>query len=228
MKKQEILIRVFSWIITILVPLTVIMLAVRVLITPLFPRIEYRLPGFPDDPYGFTLGDRLRWSAPAVKYLVNARDISYLAELRFDDGEPLFNARELRHMQDVKGLVTGMRIALIASCLIIAVLLILAWRRKALRMFVKGGCRGGWGLIGLVAIVLLFILLNFNNLFTWFHQVFFESGTWMFYTSDTLIRLFPMRFWQDAFIFVFGVSFLAGVLIVFFCRRMQNNSTNQA
>ncbi|MEJ2126169.1 MAG: hypothetical protein P8X84_01420 [Candidatus Bathyarchaeota archaeon] len=28
----------------------------------------------------------------------------------------------------------------------------------------------------------------------WFHQLFFTSGTWTFYTSDTLIRLFPMRF----------------------------------
>ena len=37
----------------------------------------------------------------------------------------------------------------------------------------------------------------------------------MFYTSDTLIRLFPMRFWQDAFIAVglFSLIF-AGLLIV--------------
>ncbi len=48
--------------IVILVPFILIMTLVRLLLTPLFLQIEYRMPGFPLDPYGFTLQDRLQWS----------------------------------------------------------------------------------------------------------------------------------------------------------------------
>jgi integral membrane protein (TIGR01906 family) len=45
-------------------------------------------------------------------------------------------------------------------------------------------------------------LINFDSLFTEFHRIFFEGDTWLFQTSDTLIRLFPLPLWQDAFIFI--------------------------
>ncbi len=63
--------------------------------------------------------------------------------------------------------------------------------------------------LGIIAV----IAVNFNALFVQFHQVFFESGTWTFLFSDTLIRLFPVRFWQDAFIFI-GAASLVEALVV--------------
>jgi len=45
---------------------------VRLLISPVYPNVEYRLPGFPADTFGFTLADRLRWSAVSVGYLDGA------------------------------------------------------------------------------------------------------------------------------------------------------------
>jgi integral membrane protein (TIGR01906 family) len=79
--------------------------------------------------------------------------------------------------------------------------------------------RGGWALVGFIGVILVFVALSFSNLFTWFHQIFFESGTWQFYTSDTLIRLFPMRFWRDAFIFVGIMSLLLGVLTIVISKK---------
>jgi integral membrane protein (TIGR01906 family) len=55
------------------------------------------------------------------------------------------------------------------------------------------------------------VLVAFSVFFVFFHQVFFESGTWVFRFSDTLIRLFPQRFWRDAFIAI-GLLSLAGGL----------------
>jgi uncharacterized membrane protein len=50
-------------------------------------------------------------------------------------------------------------------------------------------------------------------LFVGFHQVFFDAGTWTFAYSDTLIRLFPERFWQVAFGAVaLGTGAMAGLL----------------
>lgn len=204
--------------VSILTPLVLLMLSIRVLITPLFPQIEYRLPGFPDDPYGFSLEDRLKWSAPSIRYLVNFEDVAYLGNLQFEDGEPLFNDRELSHMVDVKAVVSGMRIALIVAILGIAVLGYIMIRADAGDQFRTAVYRGSWALIGIIVGILILLAINFNQLFTWFHQLFFMSGTWVFYTSDTLIRLFPMRFWQDAFIFVGGFSLLLGLILLILTR----------
>ena len=93
--------RILSLIVTLLIPLALLFLGLRLLLTPAFLQLEYRMPGFPDDSYGFTLEDRLHWSRYAVEYLVNDSGIEYLGNLIFEDGSPLFNERELSHMLDV-------------------------------------------------------------------------------------------------------------------------------
>lgn len=219
MKKQKALGNLIGIPITILWPFALLMMTIRLLINPWFAQVAYRLPRFPEDPYGFTQLDRLKWSAPTIRYLVNNQDISALENLKFEDGTPLYNARELSHMVDVKELVFGMRIALAIIMVVIAILSFIALRIGRERRLIMAFNQGGWGLVGLIASILLLVALSFNQLFTWFHQIFFESGTWQFYTSDTLIRLFPMRFWRDAFIFVGITSLLLGILTIFFSNK---------
>jgi uncharacterized membrane protein len=55
-------------------------------------------------------------------------------------------------------------------------------------------------------------------MFVAFHNVFFEAGTWQFLFSDTLIRLFPERFWRDTFIAVGVLSAAAGFAVAYFLR----------
>ncbi len=222
MTSEKAVMKILGWLITVLIPVILLMMSIRLMISPVFARFEYRLPGFPEDPYGFTLQERLRWSEPAINYLVNSEDITYLSSLQFDDGELVFNARELRHMQDVKQVVTGMRIALAVCMLGLLGATYFAVRRESKSYVLTAYRRGAWALIGLIVAVLSFVALNFNNLFTWFHQIFFESGTWQFYTSDTLIRLFPMRFWRDSFAFVGVLSLLLSGLILLFSRNQKS------
>lgn len=222
MKDQPVGRKILGWVITLITPIIVLMLSIRILITPVFARIEYRMPGFPEDPYGFSLEDRLKWSEPSIRYLVNSEKISYLENLSFSDGKAIFNASELSHMQDVKNVVTGMRIALSVLAVGFLVVVFFAVRDKWRNLLLVALRRGGWGVVGLIAAILTFVALSFDQLFTWFHQIFFESGTWQFYTSDTLIRLFPMRFWQDAFIFVGVISLVIGILLIVFCKPKTN------
>lgn len=222
MKEKNIGINILGWAVTVLMPLMVLMFSVRLLITPFFAKVEYRMPGFPEDPYGFSLEDRLKWSAPSIEYLVNSESITFLGTLVFEDGEPIYNASELSHMEDVKAVVTGMRMALaglMIGLVVVSGIAVRKGRRNTLLLAIR---RGGWGVLGLIAVVLLLLVVNFDQLFTWFHQMFFTSGTWQFYTSDTLIRLFPMRFWQDAFIAVGGISLAIGILLIVFCKPKQN------
>jgi integral membrane protein (TIGR01906 family) len=202
---------ILSWLLTLLTPFALIFLGLRLLLSPLFLQIEYRMPGFPEDSYGFTLADRLHWSPIAVRYLLNDADISFLSDLTFPDGSPLFNERELSHMLDVKNVVQpALKIGYGVWFVILGLGIWAQWGRW-LPVYLRGLKRGGWLTIALVAVIGIFAATSFWTFFTDFHSLFFEGDSWLFYYSDTLIRLFPMRFWQDAFLVV-GVIALAGGL----------------
>ena len=67
-----------QWVISILTPLVLLMTAINLLISPAFAIIEYQMPGFPEDRYGFTQEDRLEFSRYAISYLRNQEGIEYL------------------------------------------------------------------------------------------------------------------------------------------------------
>ncbi|RPH56830.1 MAG: TIGR01906 family membrane protein [Chloroflexi bacterium] len=205
----------FSWLITLLAPFAVIMLVVRLLLTPVFLQIEYRMPGFPADSYGFSQADRLRWATPSLAYLTNDAGIDFLADLKFDDGTPIYNERELSHMLDVKIVVQKL---LNAWLLVLGLLAALAiWARLAnwLPEYRLGWRRGGFLTLGLLLTISLFAAVSFWQFFTLFHSLFFSGDSWLFEFSDTLIRLFPLRFWQDCVIFIGGLSVLLGLALGF-------------
>jgi integral membrane protein (TIGR01906 family) len=217
-----------SYLISLLTPIALIGLALRILLTPIFYTVEYNMPYFPTDEYGFTKSDRLQWAPFAVKYLVNGADISYLGDLKFDDGTPLYNERELSHMADVKQVVINALGVWTISLIILAVLAFLAKRGKWTPDYVNGLRRGGMWMIGLAAALGLVagsgILINpdvFWQFFTLFHQVFFTGDSWLFYYSDTLIRLFPMRFWEDAFLWAAILALGGGIGLAFGVRAKE-------
>jgi integral membrane protein (TIGR01906 family) len=207
-----------SWVITLLVPIALIGLAVRLVLVPVFLQVEYRMPYFPPDDYGFTTQQRIQWATYAWNYLVNSAGPGYLGDLKFEDGKPLFNEREVSHMHDVKGVIQGTMMAWYASLALLALLGVWAWRACWLASYRQGLRRGGWLTIGLAALIGSIVVIGiamdpdvFWNFFAWFHSLFFKGNTWIFAYSDTLIRLFPIRFWQDTFLAA-AVIVLAGGL----------------
>lgn len=211
-----------SRLVSLLTPLALLGFALRVLLTPLYYTIEYNTPYFPADEYGFTKEDRLRWAKPSVEYLVNDADISRLAGLQFDDGVPIYSGDELRHMEDVKGVVRGSLNIWYASLAVLFALALLFWRMNALPEYLNGLRRGGLWMIGLAMTLGLIagagILLNpeiFWTFFSGFHTLFFEGDSWLFHYSDTLIRLFPIRFWQDAVIAMAVIALGGGAALAF-------------
>jgi integral membrane protein (TIGR01906 family) len=211
---------ILSWLVTILIPVVLIGLAIRVLLTPLFYQLEYSMPYFPPDRYGFTKEDRLKWAPYAVNYLVNSADISYLGDLQFDDGTPLYNERELRHMTDVKNVTQSALRLWYISLALLAGLGVWAWFGNWWQYFLLGLKRGGWLLVGLAVTIALIVVVGiavnpnvFDNFFVLFHSLFFEGDSWLFLFSDTLIRLFPIRFWQDAFLLAAVIALGGGLAL---------------
>ena len=209
-----------SFLVAILVPLALIGLGMRALLTPAFLNIEYNMPYFPQDTYGFTKEDRLHWAPYALEYLVNGADISYLGDLTFDDGSPLYNERELSHMVDVKVVTKGALNVWYISLASLLMLGIWSWRDGWMQIYRQGLMRGGWlmvwfaGAIGVIVLIGIVIAPSvFMSLFVGFHALFFEGDSWLFLYSDTLIRLFPLRFWQDAFLIAAVIALGGGIAL---------------
>lgn len=224
--KSSLILLILSFLASLFTPLALIGLALRILLTPLFYTVEYNLPWFPADEYGFTKEDRLKWAPYAVNYLINDADISYLGDLTFDDGSPLYNQRELEHMEDVKEVTQAALQVWYLSLAMLLILLILSWKLNTIPQYLNGLQRGGWWMIGLAlaiaAIVGTGILISpdiFWAFFSWFHSLFFEGDSWLFLYSDTLIRLFPLRFWQDAFLWAAVIALGGGAGLAFGLRR---------
>ena len=217
-------IKIFSVLITIAVPLLLLMTSIRILLNPFFLDYEYNLPSFPADEFGFSKADRLHWGKLSLQYLTNDAGIEYLADLKFENGNPIYNERELSHMLDVKNLIQLMIKIMIPLAAFLLVTWLLAWRIGWLPQFWKAVSQGGWATLALIALVLLGVLLDFDALFTGFHRIFFTGSTWLFYVDDTLIRLFPEKLWSDAFTFMGALTLAGGVICTFLGARLAHKT----
>ena len=203
----------------IIVPLIIIFIGLRLLLTPVFLSIEYQLPGFPQDMYGFSQNERFVYSNIAMDYLLNGSEIDFLASQQFPDGSSLFNSRELSHMEDVKNVVKSSLAIGYLTCILFIILGVLSIRLKLTNLFLKGIRYGGWVILGLIAFIGIFALISFWNFFAVFHSLFFQGDSWIFSYSDTLIRLFPLKFWQDAFLFEGIFAIITSFVILIFTKQ---------
>jgi integral membrane protein (TIGR01906 family) len=221
MKKVVPVIKVLTIIVVIFFT---VLTSARFLFSPLFRRIEYKMPGFPEDVYGFTNTERYEWAKISLDYLLSRDTIDYLEAKKLSTGEPLYNERELSHMQDVKELIAD---ALITWYITIALLILFglfAAEAHFKPAFWEAFSRGGLATLLVIVLLVFAVLTSFDQLFTSFHHLFFEGDTWLFNYSDTFIRLFPMRFWQDGFIFL-GILSAVNSIIVFAVGRAVCNKT---
>jgi integral membrane protein (TIGR01906 family) len=210
---------ILRWVYIILVPVLLFMTSIRIFLNPWVFVFEYHRPNFPPDSYGFSLEDRLKWSDISLQYLLNQAEPSFLADLQFPDGSPLYNAAEVSHMVDVKILIQRMIMVWYLILVVFAATGWITWRKGVWKEYLGSLFWGGWVTLALIAAVILGVTTGFDALFTGFHRIFFTGDTWLFAYSDTLIRLFPMVFWRDAFIGVGGVSALGALILIVVFRR---------
>lgn len=196
----------------LLLPLALVAVAVRVVATPLFLWAEYRRPGFPEDPYGFSADDRMVLGSYGVDYVLNWAPPAFLGGLTDGDGARLFLSSEVAHMTDVK-FVLQSALAAVAVLAVLGVVSCLYLRAKAPGAASGALFFGSWLTVVLLVLLAVAALLAWQQFFALFHSVFFADGTWTFRNSDTLIRLYPTQFWMDAAITV-GVLALLGALAV--------------
>ncbi len=208
--------RLAHWIIVVTLPLVLMMLASRLVMTPAFLSFLYTRDGFPQDVYGFTTEDRLSYGVLGLQYLLERQPITFLSDQTLP-GErcfpmqasecSMFNARELQHMVDVQNVTWLLFVAACVAAIICTASLWTLRRQRALLITaVEAACIT---LVVAVLTIAVAVVFAWDTFFDVFHALFFEEGTWRFFYSDTLIRLYPEQFWMDSAIAV-------GVLSVIF------------
>jgi integral membrane protein (TIGR01906 family) len=214
----------------VLVPLLLISTSLRALVTDR----DLILRGFQENRVDLTTG----LDAPQLERIADA----FVAYFQAPPGplqmqvqvrgqtRPLFNDREVQHMEDVQALIQFfLRLQLIA----LAVVVVRVGAAVGLdRSTVPIGRELLWSaglVVALVAVVGVLSMIDFTELWTRFHQIAFRNDLWQLDPSrDYLIMLFPEPFWFTATIRLattialetVGVALL-GVALLFSPRLLQ-------
>jgi len=216
--------RLIQLVITLALPAFLVLTNVRLLTSQAYLRYEYGKPGFPE-PARFTLEERREFARASVAYLLTDSSIETLRDLA-DEGEPIYNERELRHMEDVKALTSkAFPLQVILGLFLLALVGGMVYRSGESRRAALRGLTGGAVLTWVILVGLtLLVVFNFDWFFTRFHLIFFEGDTWLFSATDTLIRLFPPQFWFDASLLTGALTLaqaaVVGAVAWFFGRKM--------
>lgn len=216
---------------TLAAPLLLVISSVRLVMSYEFLRFEYLRPDFPADSYGFSAQDRLIYAPYGIDYLLNGEGIDFLGDLRLRGDKcwpplpetadcPMYQPRALAHLVDAKRIIKTVFSLAFLLGLTAGSLVCLAYRsadyRPAIR---KGLIHGSFLTLAAVATIAILALTAWDFFFDRFHELFFAAGTWRFAFSDTLIRLFPERFWFDAAIAIGLLSSAAAIIILIFYHK---------
>jgi integral membrane protein (TIGR01906 family) len=181
----------------LLLPLLLISTSLRGLVTDR----EFMLRGFRDNQVAQTTG----LDDPQLERIADA----FVAYFQAPPGQiqmqvtvrgqsrPLFNDKEVTHMEDVQALIQWFLRAqiVVAGVAVVRVLMAVFVDRSPLPF----GRELLWSaglMVGIVVLVGVLSFIDFSELWTRFHQVAFRNDLWQLDpTRDYLIMLFPEPFW---------------------------------
>ena len=188
--------------------------------------VTYWTPGYYEHEYEkynvtaavhMEMDDLLQVTDEMMDYLRGDRDDLHV--MTVVDGSPreFFNAREIAHMEDVRGLFLGAitlrRVCLAAAA--VCVLLMAALKADLKRTLPRMLCAGTGLFFLLAAGIGLLIASDFSRYFVVFHHIFFDNDLWILNpATDLLINIVPEPFFADTALRI-GLTF-GGAVLVFF------------
>ena len=213
--------RILKTFLVLLIPIILILGTARLLATDAYLSYEYGKPSFPPDAYGFTVQQRFILASTNIHYVRAHLPDNELSKQNLN-GTAIFNDREVAHMADVQT-VFQFALRVWQFAFILFVLLAFVLWKKGEQTMVTAALRQG-GLLTSVIILMIGLLAVFawQAWFEMFHRLFFDSGSWLFSYTDTLIRLFPIEFWFDSVLTISILSFVGGTLLALLGWRGQN------
>jgi integral membrane protein (TIGR01906 family) len=127
-----------------------------------------------------------------------------------------FNQREVTHLADVKNLI-GIFAWVQEACLLYIIgYIFLGYyilKRKWWPMLAKRLIWACGFTLGLFAVAGIAIAIDFDGVFTWFHELSFSNTLWLMLPSDLLAKLYPEEFFFDATLFLVIATVIECVLM---------------
>lgn len=234
---------IVKWLVIVAMPIFLGFSTIRLFVNnaELYVRYEYGKATFPPDLYNtgeverrrldlepFTPEQRRELALVAVDYLQRPETPSAVIHLLEEQqlpgtDRPLYNEAEIDHMLDVKRVTDAIaRINWLAAAIVLGGLALLSVRRETRPVAYDALFRGGVATVAVLLFIGLFILLAWNTFFVQFHELLFPPDSWSFAYTDSLIRLFPEKFWFDFGVLLSATALLLGLttaLLGYFLRR---------
>src|SRR5712692_10806975 len=184
----------------LLLPLLIIGTSLRGLVTDR----DLMLRGFRDNQVATTTGlddPQLQRIADAfVAYFQGPPGQIQMQVTAFGKSRPLFNDKEVAHMEDVQSLIQFfLRMQIVAAAAVVLRLGVAVVSERATAPIGRELLWSTGLMVALVVVVGVLSLMDFDALWTRFHQIAFRNDLWQLDPSrDYLIMLFPEPFWFTA------------------------------
>ena len=182
-------------------------ISVRIAFTEKFVEWEYAKKDFPPDRWGMTREERLELAKLGLRAVLSDEGMEEFKSKRLKNGRNAFTKREIKHMEDVKNFLSLYfpSVYFLTLLWIFGTILL-----KEPRVLIFSG------LFNTLLLIFLGILTftNYKKAFEVFHNIVFDPYSWKFRYSDTLIRIYPLKFWYDATLFVAILSLIIGFLTI--------------
>jgi integral membrane protein (TIGR01906 family) len=184
----------------LLLPLLIIGTSLRMLVTDR----DFILSGFRENNVAATTGlddAQLQRVADAfVAYFQAPPGQIQMQVTAFGRPRLLFNDREVAHMEDVQALVQFfLRMQIVAAIVVGVRLLVALTIERGVVNLGRDMLLSTGLMVALIALVGIASLIDFDSLWTLFHQIAFRNDLWLLDpTRDYLIMLFPEPFWFAA------------------------------
>ncbi|RKD35321.1 TIGR01906 family membrane protein [Lacrimispora algidixylanolytica] len=209
-----------------------VIFSICLMIVLLFTSVEaavYWIPGYFQKEYAkynvteavsMNMDDLLDVTDQMMAYLKGKRDNLHVPTTMGGVEREFFNAREIAHMEDVRGLFLG-GISMRRGCLMImalSLILMALLKTKFKSTFPKAVCAGSGFFFLASAATALLISTDFNRYFIQFHEMFFKNDLWMLDPStDMLINIVPEGFFSDTVFLIGTIFFIFVLFVVTFC-----------
>lgn len=113
------------------------------------------------------------------------------------EGKYLFNERELLHMVDVQNLFAlcdFAKFVCIGACMLLFIVIFALNGFYSFKYIARGCVLGMLSMMGLVAIVGIWYMIDFSGFWTAFHEIAFTNDLWLMMPDDALIIFYTLDF----------------------------------
>lgn len=171
-----------------------------------------------DEATGLPFSELDRAAEEIIDYFEDDAETLRIRVTRAGEEEPLFSAREVEHMADVKSVMRFVfRLNEVSLGFVLSYIAgVFLWARAAsLRRLAKEALAAIGLMAAAAAAVGVLAIIGFEAMWERFHKVLFTNDLWQLNPrTDRLIQMFPEEFWQETTLILVAMTAFEALVVV--------------